>query len=114
MNYEFKREGTVLIVYVRGELDHHNAPPLRKSTDEEIVSGNVKGLVIDLSGLEMMDSSGIGLIMGRCRLMESLGGHVCVSGAVSGVKQVIALSGLCKYVAVCDSAKEAVKLLRSI
>ena len=111
MKYEFKKNKGILTVFLSGELDHHGAAPLRQATDREILGSNIKGLIIDMSGLEMMDSSGIGIIMGRCKLMESSGGHVCVSGARESIKKIIIMSGLGKYIGIFDTVKEAEKAL---
>lgn len=113
MKYAFEKKGRILTVTISGELDHHNAAPLRTAVDEKIISSGARGLVLDFSGLEMMDSSGIGVIMGRCRLMESLGGHVCVSGTKSQIRKIILLSGLGKLVGVCDTAEQGRKLLEN-
>ncbi len=112
MRFEFEMDGDILILKIYGELDHHHAGEIRESTDNRIMAGGVRGLIIDLSGLEMMDSSGIGVIMGRCRLMESLGYHVCVSGARAAIKKVIVLSGLGRLVGICDTWAQGVTLLR--
>ena len=111
MKFEFETLGRVLAVKISGELDHHNAAPLREAIDRELLSGNYTGLIIDLSGLEMMDSSGIGVIMGRCRLLENSGGHLCVCGAKAQIKKIILLSGLGKLVGITEDIKSAAKLL---
>lgn len=111
MKFEFETLGKILVVKISGELDHHNAAPLREATDRELLGGNYSGLIIDFSGLEMMDSSGIGVIMGRCRLIENYGGHLCVCGAKAPIKKIIQLSGLGKLVGITENIKSAVKLL---
>ncbi len=111
---EFKTEkfGNCLAVAISGELDHHNAAPLREKIDNELLSRSAKNLIIDLSRLELMDSSGIGLIMGRYKLVSSLEGQVVVTGAAPSVKKVIELSGLGKLVLMCETSAEAIKKLK--
>ena len=113
MKFSFENCGRILTVKISGELDHHNAAPLRAAVDDEIIAGKICGLVLDLSGLEMMDSSGIGVIMGRCRLMESLGGHLCVSGAKEPIRKIIMLSGLGRLVGICDTVAEGIRILEN-
>ena len=60
-----KAEGDVLSVRIEGEVDHHSAVSLREEVDREILEVRPKRLELDLSGVSFMDSSGIGLIMGR-------------------------------------------------
>ena len=112
MEFKFEKTGGVLLVGTFGELDHHNAAPLREAVDKEMLSGGAVDMVIDLSRLELMDSSGIGVIMGRLRLVQSLGGRLCVSGASRSIRKIIELSGLGKLVILCDTAAEAVKILK--
>ena len=112
MEYKFEKFGRTLAVAISGELDHHNAASLREVLDNELLSGAAKNLIIDLSCLELMDSSGIGLIMGRYKLVDSLGGRVCVSGASLSVKRVIELSGLSRLVLLCETPGEAIKNLK--
>ena len=111
MKFEFEKKGRLLVVKITGELDHHSAAPLREETDREILGGNYKGLIIDLSGLDMMDSSGIGIIMGRYRIMEASGGHLCVCSAKPPIKKIILLSGLGKLIGICEDIKSAAEML---
>ena len=112
MKFEFEKKGRLLIVKITGELDHHSAASLREETDREILGGSYNGLILDLSGLDMMDSSGIGIIMGRYRLMEASGGHLCVCGAKPPIKKIILLSGLGKLIGICEDIKSAAEMLK--
>lgn len=112
MDFKIEKAGGILLVGVFGELDHHNAAKLRESVDRKITSGGVTDVVIDFSGLELMDSSGIGVIMGRYRLIESVGGRLCVSGASSPIRKIIELSGLENLITICDTAQQAIKILK--
>ena len=112
MDYKIEKSGNILVVGIFGELDHHKAAPLREAIDSEMMSARTKDIIIDLSGLELMDSSGIGVIMGRLRLVDSLGGVLCVSGASPSVQKIIELSGLTNLVFLCDTAEKAVKILK--
>ena len=83
-----------LTVKISGELDHHSGKSLRESVDIEIKAGYVKTLVFDFSELTFMDSSGIGIIMGRFHLMSLYGGRVIIEKAPDYVKKIIYMSGL--------------------
>ena len=87
------REG-VLIASISGDLDHHSAAPIREAIDRMAESAMPKVLVLDFGGVGFMDSSGIGLIMGRYKLMASMGGSVRVEHASPQLKKVIKLAGL--------------------
>ena len=88
------RLGDTVTASVSGEIDHHTARELRDRIDRSAERYAPATLVLDLSGVTFMDSSGIGLIMGRCKLMSELGGSVRVTGASGSVIRMIKLAGL--------------------
>lgn len=96
MQLELTRESGVLTAALIGELDHHAAADLRQRIDAAVLACRPQRLNIDLTRLTFMDSSGIGLIMGRYRLMGSLSGKVRVTGANPRMERMIRLAGLDK------------------
>ena len=62
--------GEVLTVYLKGEIDHHSAKAMREEIDKAIDFNMPSLLILDFTEITFMDSSGIGLIMGRHRLMQ--------------------------------------------
>ena len=94
MELKMVRKKDKLCVKIIGEIDHHNASIIRENVDIEIKSGGIRQLVFDFSGLEFMDSSGIGILMGRYKLMKIYGGSVTVLGACDYIEKIIRLSGL--------------------
>lgn len=98
MNYNIFKRKDRLIVKIEGELDHHNSKSIRENVDIEIKGGSVKTLVFDFSDLSFMDSSGVGMIMGRFQLMSMYGGRVTVENAPEYVKKIIYMSGLCDII----------------
>lgn len=83
-----------ITVWLSGELDHHAAHSLREQIDAAIERSVAKTLRLDFSGVTFMDSSGIGLIMGRYRLMTARGGRLLVVGASERLLRVMKLAGL--------------------
>ena len=94
MQLELTREKERLTAHLIGELDHHTAAPIRQEIDAAVLSCRCTRLVLDLSRLTFMDSSGIGLIMGRYRMMNAGGGTLRVENAPDRVAQMIGLAGL--------------------
>jgi len=88
-----KRRGTVT-VRLDGDLDHHTAAGIREELDRLIADPAVTRLIFDLSGLGFMDSSGIGMMLGRYKLMARRGGSVAVKSGGSQVDRMMELSGL--------------------
>ena len=92
LDYE-KRNGTVR-VRLAGELDHRRAEAIRPELDSLIADPGVRRLEFDFSGLEFMDSSGIGMLIGRYKLMQDRGGSVAVMPGGRRVDRIMELSGL--------------------
>jgi stage II sporulation protein AA (anti-sigma F factor antagonist) len=83
-----------LTVYLDGELDHHAAKGIREEIDDAINRLGPKELVLDFKDVTFMDSSGIGLVMGRYRAMELGGGTLSVRGTSPQIRKVMKLAGL--------------------
>ena len=94
-----------ITVWLSGELDHHAARTLREQVDSAVDRSSAKHLCLDFSGVTFMDSSGIGLIMGRYRLMLARGGTLSVVGASERLRRVMKLAGLEKL-PIWDDTKE--------
>lgn len=90
----FERRGTELVARVECELDHHTAREVREAIDRELFRICPSGLIIDLSGVGFMDSSGIALIIGRCECASSLGAAVVVRGLSAGLLRLVRLCGI--------------------
>ena len=93
-NFESEYEEGCLHVTLVGEIDHHSAVAVRSAIDEKIYTLRPKKMVMDLSKIDFMDSSGLGLIMGRYALMQKLGGDFSISEPSERVMRVFELSGL--------------------
>lgn len=94
MQLKITRDPERLTAALIGELDHHTAGEVREKIDAAILEGRCQQLVLDLSGLTFMDSSGIGLIMGRYRLIRSLGSTMRLCGATKRMETVLRLAGM--------------------
>ena len=94
MDRYFEVKGTDLKILLPEEVDHFNAERIRKEADRILQSRNIRRIVFDFSRTQFMDSSGIGLIMGRHRTMEAIGGSVIVRDPPPHIRRVIRLSGM--------------------
>ena len=91
-------------VWLSGELDHHAARELRRQVDLAVERNRPQRLRLDFSDVSFMDSSGIGLIMGRYRLMQLEGGSLSVTGASERLRKVMHMAGLDKLGILQDTA----------
>jgi len=102
------QEESCLIAALSGELDVATVPRARAQLEAALTPG-IKGLVLDVSRVTFMDSSGLGFLLGRYRWFMERGGAVAVAGARSQVKRVLELSGLAKIMPVTATVKEALE-----
>lgn len=100
MNISFYGNSKMLGAKLTGELDHHGVPKVRESIDKKILNGT-NNLELDLTGLSFMDSSGIGLIIGRYKLICGIGGTMrLVTGNNKCINKIIAMSGISRLMPV--------------
>ncbi len=96
--------GCYLKIKLRGEIDHHTATIIRNAMDSEIYKKRPRGLILDMSSVGFMDSSGLGLIMGRYAVMKELGGEVIVQNPSPAIEKIMLLAGMERVVKI-ESAK---------
>lgn len=94
MSVEIDVKGSVVTAYLSGELDHHTAAEMRNAVDSAIELNMPELLVLDFTGITFMDSSGIGLVMGRYRNLMRTGAKLNISGASPQIYKVMKLAGL--------------------
>ena len=99
-------EGEKVTAYLSGEIDHHNAPAVRAIIDTYILKARPKMLVIDFGAVSFMDSSGIGLVMGRFKNIADYGGKMEITGLSPHAYKVMALSGIEKIAAIHRKREE--------
>lgn len=93
----------ILIAYLTGELDHHCATAMRQKIDSAVNEYKPALLVLDFGEISFMDSSGIGLIMGRYRLINELGGTLHVVNVSEQAHRVMTLAGLEKLATITQA-----------
>ncbi len=106
MDIKIYKHGDSLFVSVSGELDHHSANGFKEQLDREIDKGIFDKLILDMSQLKFMDSSGVGVILGRYNKMITKDGQVVICGMNDQVAKIAQLSGLQKILPVYNSIKE--------
>ncbi len=87
-----------LCVKLSGEIDHHEAKDIRQRLDGLIMEHRPKSLVMHLGEINFMDSSGLGLILGRYRTIKSLGGELYLAQPPERVMKILAMAGVDKMI----------------
>jgi len=88
-----KKAGTP-VFKISGELDHHTAAAVREKLDKAILLDGARNIVLDFKNLRFMDSSGIGVLLGRYKLIKKKGGRIYVKNVGRQVDKIFTLSGL--------------------
>ncbi len=103
--------GDILIVRLDGELDHHTSEVLRSQMEGQINDTDVRHVLLSLKNLHFMDSSGLGVILGRYKQITARGGDMIVCSINPVIYRLFELSGLFKIIKVKDSEEEALHIL---
>lgn len=108
-DFEWKEgEGGTLLIGIRGEIDHHTAVALRTEIDALLFAHRPRRLVLELSAVSFMDSSGLGLIMGRYGILREMGGELILRDPSPETQTILALAGMEKRVAIQYTAPAGV------
>lgn len=91
--FEAEFSGGLLAVRILGEIDHHSALGLRQGIDALIAENRPSRLIMDLSRVDFMDSSGLGLILGRYAEVKKVGGDMVVLNPSKNVMKILKLAG---------------------
>lgn len=109
MHLAFKKIGRTMVVSMSGELDHHNAVTVREDIDRRFASSGAKNLIFNLEGLHFMDSSGLGILIGRYKTVSAIGGKTMIASPSDQAKRLISLAGIHKIIPVYGSINAAVR-----
>ena len=101
------RDGSRLTVRLAGELDHYCAQSIRRELDALLSDPGVRTLILDFSALQFMDSSGIGVILGRYRILRDRGGSMAVTHMNRHIERIFHMSGMDRIIRQLDKPQEA-------
>ena len=79
---------------IQGDIDHHTASSIRAEIDAVLENSTPRLLILDFAAVKFMDSSGIGLILGRMRVLEGFGGKLFIKNVAGHVEKIVKLAGL--------------------
>ncbi|MGY3716386.1 anti-sigma F factor antagonist [Sutcliffiella cohnii] len=111
LSIDLEVKQNVLCIRLAGELDHHTAEELRERATEVIENHSITNIVLNLEQLAFMDSSGLGVILGRYKQIKSTGGEMVVCSISPAVKRLFEMSGLFKIIRLEESELNALQKL---
>lgn len=97
-NSEFLIKKNILIVRLFGELDHHEAKQLREKWQTVLNDNDINHIIINFEQVTFMDSSGLGVILGRYKEVLQLGGEMVICSVNPSIKRLFEMSGILKIV----------------
>ena len=107
--FHYELKNNCLVIYITDDLDHHAVGFLREKSDRLIEAGDIRHVIFDFEGVDFMDSSGIGLIMGRYKNVIFIGGKIAETNVGQSVDRIFKMSGLYKIIEKYNTPEEAIK-----
>lgn len=104
---DLEKRDKVLCVRLEGELDHHTAMELRERVDSVLKEHHLTHILLNLEHLSFMDSSGLGVVLGRYKLVQTLGGEMVVCSISPQIKRLFEMSGMFKIVRLASNEMDA-------
>ena len=98
MNSTYIKEDKLLVLDITEELDHHSAENIRSIADNEITRYMPRKVVLDFNNVSFMDSAGIGLVLGRYKMVKMLGGNLEIKNVKANVRKIFEMSGITKII----------------
>lgn len=112
MEVIFRISEDILIACIKGEVDHHSAAPLRNSIEKAMKAFECTNLILDFSGVGFMDSSGIGLVLGRYKKMQKSNGEICISGCSDYIEKILEMAGVFSIIQRADDFESAAAMIK--
>jgi stage II sporulation protein AA (anti-sigma F factor antagonist) len=106
---KLKRAGSTLVIRMDGELDHHAVDKLRAKIDSKLALQEIKNVLFNFAGVCFMDSSGLGMVLGRYKLVSAKGGKTMACSLGPRVERVFDLAGLQSRIPVYSTEREALE-----
>lgn len=114
MKIEFQKKSFTLIVKIQGEIDHHCAAMLKEKIEKEFQRSDAKNLIFDFESVTFMDSSGIGMVIGRYKNVLAGGGKTVVARANDRVSKIFQMAGMQKIIPQYESIAQALEALGGV
>lgn len=114
MQIEFEMTDDILISNLDGELDHHTSAIIREEIDKTIDAFHSKHLIFNFKKVTFMDSSGIGVIMGRYNKILQLGGKLVITGCNEYIDRILGMAGIYTIADRMNTVGESIEKIKSL
>ncbi|AGB40560.1 anti-anti-sigma factor [Halobacteroides halobius DSM 5150] len=106
LKLSFQKLDKALVITLDGEFDLHTAEKFKKRVGNKIAAGNTR-IILDLGGVEFIDSSGLGAILSKYKKLDKMNGKLIVTNVTPQVKRIFEVSGILRIIDIYSSQKEA-------
>lgn len=113
MQIEFEMTEDILIADLDGELDHHTSALIREEIDKTVDAFHSKHLIFNFQKVAFMDSSGIGVIMGRYNKISQLGGRLVITGCNEYIDRILDMAGIYTIAERVETLAESIEKIES-
>lgn len=108
MDLQVERRDDTLVARIGGEIDLAVVDTLRSALENELDEDpGLRNIIVNLSGVTYIDSSGLGVLLGRYRRISGAGGRMFIVGASPQVRRILDMSGLFRIMKECASESDA-------
>lgn len=98
MNTKYIQEDKLLLLQITEEIDHHTTEEIRRKADNEITRYMPRKVIFDLGKVTFMDSAGIGMVIGRYKIIKTFGGKLEMMNVKPSIKKIFEMSGVLKII----------------
>jgi anti-sigma B factor antagonist len=109
MHIAIRQSGTSIVVDVKGDIDLYNSPEVRKVILEELKEKKTPRVIVNLSGVRYIDSSGVASLVEGLKVSRTLSSRFMLYGLSPAAREVLELSRLIRVFEVYASEEEALK-----
>lgn len=109
--FDFEQKENVICIRIGGELDHHSTEELRTNISSLIAKNKINKVIFNFESLNFMDSSGLGLLLGRYNEINSLNGEMVVCSANDTIRKILEMSGVHKIIKLEPTEEKALSSL---
>ena len=103
MNSVFLEKDKTLLVEITEEIDHHTTDKMRRKIDDDITRYMPRKIIFDFNKVSFMDSAGIGMVIGRYKMVNMLGGTTQMKNVKESIKKIFEMSGVSKIIPIIDT-----------
>ena len=103
MNVKYYEKDKLLLIELTEEIDHHTTEEIRRRADYEIERHMPKRVIFNFNSVTFMDSAGIGMLIGRYKLVRMLGGDLGLINVKQSIKKIFEMCGILKIIPIHDS-----------